>query len=256
MADSIRGECELCHESCELQDSHILSAFLYKRFVSDKSGRFIDARRGPTGKQYTDYLFCSSCEKGFSANETHAAQLIRRFRRDQTKSVEYSETFLQFLAGTFYRVVIYIERNNSLRAPSLQGAKQVWRDYLLEKRHNVGVHSLHAFLFRDTPQGHHGMLYWDYQHEHGLMVAQLGPILCFGKAASAIPCRRERGIIEQSRVRKSGGVISPIQTWTVGRNVTKAMVSILAFHETIAMCVANDLNALNDPAVQRYLESL
>lgn len=78
------GKCALCHEEKELRDSHISSAFLWRRsgITGDKKRYSIISTTNPDLDEHhlqdgiKEYLLCHECEQRFSRYETYAARVL------------------------------------------------------------------------------------------------------------------------------------------------------------------------------------
>src|SRR6516225_4493728 len=93
------GICELCKNKRELCDSHYLSKFAYKRYVSNQAlgGRFADLKsQKHHNKQLTDYLLCSDCEGRFCTSEKGAAGFLSRVEESRTSDQDYDESLHYF----------------------------------------------------------------------------------------------------------------------------------------------------------------
>lgn len=75
------GKCALCEQERELQDSHLMPQWAYKRIQQSEEGRKdhpIEVSNGTaiqTSKQVTQRLLCSDCEGRFSRVEGYVAKL-------------------------------------------------------------------------------------------------------------------------------------------------------------------------------------
>lgn len=73
------GTCKLCLQKAELQNSHVISEFLYKPTYDDK-GRAIDANTSTNKVRYAqkglrERLLCSACETHLNVVETYFANV-------------------------------------------------------------------------------------------------------------------------------------------------------------------------------------
>lgn len=87
MPQKVIGVCELCREERELQDSHLIPAWAYRRIREsnkEQAGSIINVTtRGAfqTDKQYRKHLLCKSCEQRFGNIEGRVAKLTRHGAR-------------------------------------------------------------------------------------------------------------------------------------------------------------------------------
>ncbi|MDR6630892.1 hypothetical protein J2X86_002955 [Acinetobacter lwoffii] len=75
------GICKLCKKSKELQNSHIISKFVYKDFNQNNEGFFsYDSEKNifqVTQRQFKKHLLCKECELIFSKNETKLSKILK-----------------------------------------------------------------------------------------------------------------------------------------------------------------------------------
>jgi hypothetical protein len=73
------GTCKLCQREAELQNSHVLSEFLYRELYDDKHRlAALSQDRKPKSLQtgVKEPMLCRACEQGFSKWETYAARKL------------------------------------------------------------------------------------------------------------------------------------------------------------------------------------
>src|SRR5262245_56817273 len=95
----VKGQCHLCNELGELEESHVWRKFAYKDYAADlsKGGQFLELGQGKLDNhQFTYHWFCRSCEERLGRAEAFAAQLLRRFCQKPDSPVEYDERLLYF----------------------------------------------------------------------------------------------------------------------------------------------------------------
>ena len=140
------GECQLCCEVQELQDSHVWSKFAYKRYAADQSkgGRFADLfKMKLTNEKYTASWFCSDCEQKFG--EQAAGTLCANIERNPNSLQTYDEDILRYITSISWRTLkfFYKDRPNRSIQGQWEGAKQ-WRRYLCTCADGVKGHTQHV----------------------------------------------------------------------------------------------------------------
>lgn len=145
-------KCAFCQRDVSLLNSHIVPRFVWdwlKRTSATgflRQGTNIDKRQQDGWKER---MLCSDCEQHFSRWEKQASEIAFIPIHDHNASViEYDEWMAKFCASVCWRV-LYLFRHLGLShlSPELRstadGALDVWKEFLLEKRHDVGLHELH-----------------------------------------------------------------------------------------------------------------
>jgi hypothetical protein len=145
------GACRLCGELRDLQDSHILPQWTYRRAAQGSDGRqsalvFVDAKRRTsvlTNKQLKEQLLCFDCEQRFCRLERYVSQIavqddgsfpwletvheIPSFRRIKDSSTVDVETIARFACSVVWRGSV-----SSTLKPSLGEHEQPMAEYLLD----------------------------------------------------------------------------------------------------------------------------
>jgi hypothetical protein len=221
MAQTVVGNCGLCGQKKRLVDSHIWSKFGYKDFVADQSkgGQFVDlsnARMGPSNKQITKYCFCEDCEKRFE--ESYAKKLCRSILANGISVVcDYDYRLLRFLTSISLRGVCYHFECKSIDK-TLSAAVRVWKEFLLDKRRDIGQYSQHAFIHLGTT--HPKIMGGNLVIEEGFIVSHFGPFIIAGRTATRrnLPLKEIR-IWDKSKVHQNGGTLTPITTYYAGNTL-------------------------------------
>ncbi len=84
------GPCRLCETSTDLRRSHVLPEFLFTPTYQEEHGKARWAAEAEVGrtrvrkiqKGYRERLLCADCEAHLSRWEKHAADVLRRLRRE------------------------------------------------------------------------------------------------------------------------------------------------------------------------------
>ena len=137
------GQCELCDQEKELQQSHIVPSFVYKWMKkSSVTGYF---RHGETpNKRVQDgdkvYLLCKDCEQRFGTWEDIFAKKVFIPLHEGGSFERYGKWLLKFSTSVSWRVLIFFRNyldlnhfpNNLL--PLVDKALNTWKDFLLDKQ--------------------------------------------------------------------------------------------------------------------------
>ena len=140
---TVIGQCELCDQEKELQQSHIVPSFVYKWMKkSSVTGYF---RHGETpNKRVQDgdkvYLLCKDCEQRFGTWEDIFAKKVFIPLHEGGSFERYGKWLLKFSTSVSWRVLIFFRNyldlnhfpNNLL--PSVDKALNTWKDFLLDKQ--------------------------------------------------------------------------------------------------------------------------
>jgi len=140
---TVIGQCELCDQEKELQQSHIVPSFVYKWMKkSSVTGYF---RHGETpNKRVQDgdkvYLLCKDCEQRFGTWEDIFAKKVFTPLHEGGSFERYGKWLLKFSTSVSWRVLIFFRNyldlnhfpNNLL--PSVDKALNTWKDFLLDKQ--------------------------------------------------------------------------------------------------------------------------
>jgi hypothetical protein len=149
-----KGQCRLCEAEAELQLSHVIPAFAF-RWLRESSGQsHLRTNREPNQRVQDgvkSYWLCSKCEQIFSRSETaFANRLFHPYLADPAKPYHYSQWLLHFCASLSWRTLRYFwdehppDDSWSDEARSrVWTAEAAWRDYLLGRRPNPGIHQQH-----------------------------------------------------------------------------------------------------------------
>src|SRR6187549_1130708 len=138
------GPCALCLATGKLERSHIMPRFVYRALDATASD-------GPARP-----LLCGRCEDRFSTWESQFARDIFQPRvAGQARPVKYGPWLLKFAASVCWRVLENARRENQLGplqqrwAAENDGCLEVWRNFLRDRRPDVGVHPLHLLGWDD-----------------------------------------------------------------------------------------------------------
>src|SRR3989304_4479179 len=145
--------CRLCRLNAELQESHIVPAFVYRWQKKTSStgylrfGRQVN-RRVQDGIKPT--FLCRECERRLNVWETQFANnFFTPFHEDAQTNFEYDEWLAKFCVSISWRVLSYMQevfpetRFDDRHGPSAQKAMSVWADFLLGNRSDLDCFEQH-----------------------------------------------------------------------------------------------------------------
>jgi hypothetical protein len=169
-------ECVLCRKQTPLKRSHIIP-----RFVS----RALQTPDGPTRS-----LLCSECEDRFGVHESTFARVVfHPLVANGHVAAKYDQWLLPFAVSVCWRILE--DALATERAPAWQirwaaqaaACRETWRQFLIGKRPDVGVHSIHLVL-PDPGAGREAIAGQVFANDHeALVCAKLGPVVLIGVVA-------------------------------------------------------------------------
>lgn len=157
----VKGQCHLCDEFAELEESHAWPKFAYKDYAADlsKGGQFLELGQGKLDNhQFTYHWFCRSCEERLGHSETYAAQLLRRFCHQPDSPVEYDERLLYFAVSISWRGVRAVQEQRGALPVGVTAACRKWKQFLRGDARRVEPFSNTLLLF--TIQTSHDTECW------------------------------------------------------------------------------------------------
>lgn len=156
--DSFRilGECALCLQNNELQNSHIIPAFAFRWLRS----RFLTGHIRHTQKPNLRVqdgakmpMLCAACEVLLSKDENaFASQLFHPMASD-SHTVTYGDWLLRFAVSLSWRVLKYCYGRNpdvtysDQQQMLIAQAETTWREFLLVARSHPGKFEHHLLVF-------------------------------------------------------------------------------------------------------------
>jgi hypothetical protein len=145
--------CRLCNLDAELQESHIVPAFVYrwqKRTSSTgylRFGREVN-RRVQDGIKPT--FLCQECERRLSVWEIQFANSVfAPFHEDAQTAFEYDEWLAKFCVSISWRVLSYMQeffpetRFDARHGADAKKATSVWADFLFGNRSDLDCFEQH-----------------------------------------------------------------------------------------------------------------
>ena len=147
------GECKLCLELRQLEESHIVSGFVY-RWMKETSGtgflRFGNNMNLRSQDGLKEYWLCSECEDLFNVGETEFARnVFYPLTSGKTSQFEYQEWLLKFAVSLSWRALLYFREIGELKhfPETLQQeanlALYTWSEFLLNRQPHPGKYEQH-----------------------------------------------------------------------------------------------------------------
>jgi hypothetical protein len=135
--------CRLCGQLAELQESHILPAFVFKWLKETSATGFIRFGQEPNKRVQDGYKkpwLCLSCEKRLNVWETQfATNLFHPLNEDGGRRVRYREWLLKFCVSVSWRVLSMIREDAGLehfteeQRNAANQALETWSQFLFDK---------------------------------------------------------------------------------------------------------------------------
>jgi hypothetical protein len=151
--------CALCQDKSELELSHIIPKFVL-RYLKETSAGFLRSAENPNtvvqdGEKH--YMLCGKCEDLFSKYEKKFADnIFHAYFKNNQRRFEYDTWLHYFLTSVSWRhlyldLLDFVE-NHIVGLDALEcliTSEQIMRDYLLNKRNDIGNIEHHIFFFED-----------------------------------------------------------------------------------------------------------
>lgn len=147
------ADCHLCGTTSELQNSHVVPAFVY-RWLRETSGNgHIRSSRNPNLRVQDgpkERWLCLNCEANFNHSETaFANQIFHPYLQESGHRLRYEGWLLHFCVSLSWRTLHYHTQSGTTNefAPhltsSIELAELTWRDYLLGRLPHPGEFRQH-----------------------------------------------------------------------------------------------------------------
>jgi hypothetical protein len=221
--------CRLCRLNAELQESHIVPAFVYrwqKRTSSTgylRFGRQVN-RRVQDGTKPT--FLCQECERRLNVSETQFANdFFTPFHEDAQTTFEYGEWLARFCVSISWRVLSYMQevfpetRFDARHGTDAQKAMSIWADFLLGNRSDLDCFEQHLVPLGEIADADGGLpanfqrylmravemdrLWGD---DSAFTFAKLGRVVLIG-----FICEPEARLWKGSKVDTASGILAPCQ---------------------------------------------
>jgi hypothetical protein len=205
------GLCQLCGVYGQLvENGHVWPGFVYKRFVTEKGGRFADLMKGKYhGNQYKKPWFCKICDnERLSRLENDAAQLFTQFCNGMT-AYKYSDKFLSFATSISWRVALFdLEQHKTVLNECGKAALIKWKECLLDPAKDIHPNTQHAFVaFDQEADGLHQGLGGEIYRDEGFVFSHIGPLHIVGWLEKPQFSVEEEATWERIRISKEGGLL-------------------------------------------------
>ena len=95
------GQCALCGKETELEKSHIIPKFVFRRIINNSATGFMrnifnSEKRIQDGSK--QYLLCGDCEDRFNSYETiFASNVFNPYKNGKLEDFEYKEWLSKFI---------------------------------------------------------------------------------------------------------------------------------------------------------------
>jgi hypothetical protein len=239
------ANCHLCGQPAELVESHVWPKFAYKRYVSDlsKGGSFLDLRKGAiSNAQYKRAWFCPTCDnERLGSVENSAAGFCRTLEAGQSAPVRYDDRFLRFATSVSWRTLkLWMEEQPTRPTESLKRVLRQWKDFLNEKKNDVGPFTQHLFVVFGALVDWHKALGGTVFSREQVVLSQVGPLFIAGLLERNHLNASERRSWDHSKIARSGGQFTPVKAWRVPTELTRDFARLLKRHEvTTAQRIIN-----------------
>lgn len=162
MSSSKIGTCVLCKKSnATLEESHIIPKFVFRRIMKNS---ITNKMRNPYDPNKTlqdgdkEYLLCGDCEDIFNKFETEfSKKIFHPYKEGKLVEFEYNKWMNFFICSVNWRNLYLdiIDTHTNFKEDELGNLKiceEILRDYLLEKRDDIGHIENHIFFFDDIKE--------------------------------------------------------------------------------------------------------
>lgn len=161
--------CRLCGQTEDLQESHILPAFVFKWLKETSATGFIRFGQEPNRRVQDGYKkpwLCISCERQLNGWETpFATNIFHPLNEDGSRRVLYREWLLKFCVSVSWRVLSMLREDAGLKHFSqdqrntANQALETWSQFLFDKlphpgrfeQHLLPVDAIAHFSGEDLP---------------------------------------------------------------------------------------------------------
>lgn len=150
------GECKLCGENRELQNSHIIPRFVIRWMKKTGPTPFLRKAVDPDTRiqDYHEKLLCEDCEQTFSDWEgKFAAQVFYPHVRGQKEEFEYGEWLYKFVLSVSWRLLVsemavWHEEEYS-KSELVEERLETWEEILIGEKAISEDPSQHHVFFAD-----------------------------------------------------------------------------------------------------------
>ena len=153
------NRCALCDAETALELSHIVPKMAVRELKKTSAGAIRNTENPNLTVQDSEkhYMLCSDCEDRFSKYETYFAKtLFHPYIKSVTDSFNYDINLAKFITSvnwrsTYLDILDYVETGvDDIRMLNcLIDSEKIMKDYLLEKRTDLGAIENHIFFFEE-----------------------------------------------------------------------------------------------------------
>ena len=147
--------CALCVQKADLQDSHIIPAFVF-RWLKESSATGFLRFRPELNKRVQDGLrvplLCSACEQRFGQWEKRFVEdIYAPLNHGKAARFAYGSWLSKFCVSVSWRVLTFLRKDNLAHfSPAMieaaDRALAIWRSFLLDESPHPGKHQQHMLL--------------------------------------------------------------------------------------------------------------
>lgn len=144
--------CRLCGTPSELQESHVVPAFVYKWLKETSATGYIRFGQNPNKRVqdgYKEYWLCRECEKRLNVWETaFATKVFHPFNEDGGQRIRYQEWLLRFCMSVSWRTLLMLksmglDHLSETQRAAADNALATWAKCLLGELPNPGNFEQH-----------------------------------------------------------------------------------------------------------------
>lgn len=150
-------KCALCDKETELELSHIVPKMAIRQLKKTSAGAIRNTENPNVVVQDGEkhYLLCGECEDRFSKYEAYfARKLFHPYLKKETDTFDYTKELFYFIASVSWRstyldILDYVETGieDIALLNCLIENEKILKDFLLEKRSDLGTIENHIFFF-------------------------------------------------------------------------------------------------------------
>lgn len=151
----MRGTCGFCLETADLQNSHVLPAFVF-RWLRRRGTGHIRASSNPNLRVQDGEKrrwLCKTCEQNFGRYESLFAEKLFRPWSNGQYTIQYEEWFLKFCVSVSWRVLTHCKGKNpdhrytAAEDEAAEAAAQRWKAFLRDEVPHPGKFEQHVIPF-------------------------------------------------------------------------------------------------------------
>lgn len=154
------GNCRLCQQPADLQESHIVPSFVFRWLKSTSPTPFIRNTREPERRAQDGvkrYWLCQDCEQALGVYEKKfASKIFHPITKTDNHPVAYSEWLLKFCVSVSWRALLLASEEKSFvgfsaaQRLSAEEALHVWREFLCGRAVKPGGLQQHLLIFDEV----------------------------------------------------------------------------------------------------------